>query len=282
MPSCPLCHQTHSEPNGWITEDVAYQKCVICGFVFIPRPISFSTHELYNADYARLRGHDLIHSSIHRSKLQTAALYLNKISKYISKGSMLDIGCSTGANVAKALELGWKVSGMDINTAAISTAQSYIPRALFYQSLEDPGLTKEKFNLITLFDVIEHIEDLHIFIDQVNSLLASQGLLFILTPDAESFSAKYMKNQWPHLFSEHISLFSRKNLILFLEQHNFRVLETGFAWKYVSLEGIYRHAACHSEGRFSKTVKALLTPFKESSLIIPFNIGESYVIAEKT
>ena len=281
MPECPLCHHSQIRPNGWVAENIAYQECLKCGFVFLPRPVSLAAKDIYNADYAKVRGHDLIHSSIHHSKLKTAQLYFKKISSHIPQGSMLDIGCSTGANVAQACELGWKVTGMDINTAALDTARSYIPKAEFYSSLEDPQLKKGSFSLITLFDVIEHIEDPHTFIQQVNSLLDKNGVLFILTPDAQSLSAKLMKNQWPHLFSDHISLFSRKNLISFLKEHHFKVLEDGFAWKFVSLELVYRHAACHCEGVFSKMVKTLLTPFKNAPLIIPFNIGESFVIARK-
>ena len=281
MSECPLCRHAQSRPNGWVAENIAYQQCLNCGFVFIPRPISFAVKDIYNADYAKLRGHDLIDSSIHRSKLKTADWYLKKISSYIPRGSMLDIGCSTGANVARACELGWKVSGMDINTAALSTAKSYISGAKFYSSLEDADLKQEQFSLITLFDVIEHVEDLHTFIRQVNALLAPKGILFILTPDAHSLSAKLMNNQWPHLFSDHISFFSKKNLISFLKDNNYKILEEGFAWKFVSLEGVYRHAACHNEGMFSKIVKILMTPVKETSMIIPFNIGECYVLAQK-
>jgi spore maturation protein CgeB len=282
MSECPLCNDSKIQSKGWVTENIAYMECIKCGFVFIPRPISFAVQDIYNADYSSMRGHDLIESSIHHSKLKTAEWYLKKISSYIPQGSMLDIGCSTGANVAKACELGWKVSGMDINTAAISTAKTYISKADFYNTLEDPGLKKEEFSLITLFDVIEHIENPHSFIQQIDALLAKKGILFILTPDAQSLSAKLMNNQWPHLFSEHISFFTKQNLISFLRNYNFKILEDGFAWKFVSLEGVYRHAACHSEGMFSKIVKTLMTPVKGASMIIPFNIGECYVIAQKS
>ena len=281
MLECPLCQALEVKPNGWVTENIEYQQCLKCGFVFIPRPISFAHQDVYNDNYAKMRGHHLINSSIHRSKLKTAAWYLRKISSYIPLGRMLDIGCSTGANVAKAGELGWEVSGMDINTAALSTAKSYISKAEFYNSLEDPGLKKGSFSLITLFDVIEHIEDPHTFIQQINSLLSPQGVLFILTPDAHSFSARVMKNQWPHLFSEHISFFTKQNLISYLEKNNYKILENGFAWKFVSLEVIYRHAACHCEGVFTKMIKTFMTPLKTSPLTIPFNIGECYVIAQK-
>lgn len=281
MPECPLCHASNVKPNGWLSGGIAYQECMKCGFVFSPRPVSSQLQDIYNADYAKMRGHDQINSSIHTSKLRTAEWYLKKISAYSAKGAMLDVGCSTGANVAQACESGWVATGMDINTSALSTARSYIPKAKFYSSLDDQDLKNQRFSLVTLFDVIEHIEDPHTFIRQIDPLLSAQGILFILTPDAHSLSARVMKSQWPHLFSDHISIFSRKNLKSFLQEHHYKVLEDGFAWKFVSLEVVYRHAACHCEGMFNKMVRTLLTPLKDSALIIPFNIGESYVIAQK-
>jgi SAM-dependent methyltransferase len=276
--SCPLCHHNDFRLNGWVAQGSSYYECQRCGFIFLPRPITYSAGDVYNADYARLRGHDLIDSVIHKSKLKTAQWYLNKISKYTSVKTMLDVGCSTGANVAKAVELGWQASGMDINEAALKTAQSYISNAKFYKSLAD---IEQTFSLITLFDVIEHIEDLDSFIKQIKQRLGPQGILFILTPDGQSLSARVLKNQWPHLFNEHISLFSKSNLTNFLEHYQFKVLETGFAWKFVSLQGMYRHAACHfQEGWFSNTVKTFMSPLKNTSLIIPFNIGEFYLIAQ--
>lgn len=283
MIACPLCHQMNVKPHGWKVSDIIFQECKLCGFVFVPRPIPFSYKEIYNADYARLRGHDLISSPIYQSKLKTAQWYLKKMERFFTKGAMLDVGCSTGANVAKACDLGWEAFGVDINEAALNTARLNIPQAKFYQDLHHPEIIARKYALITLFDVIEHVEDIQGFIKNLVSLLDQKGVLFILTPDASSLSAHVMGNQWPHLFNEHISLFSKPNLATLLKNNNLRVVESGFAWKLVSFQGLYRHASCHlQKGIGGKIATSILSLFKNSSSVFPFNIGEFYMIAVKT
>ena len=103
---------------------------------------------------------------------------------------ILDIGCGYGYFLRACLEAGVpEVYGVDVSTTAIQKSHA-LENAKVSQldfSKERSSFDSETFDVITAFDVIEHVEDEHFFISEVYRILKKGGLLFMITPNGESW-----------------------------------------------------------------------------------------------
>ena len=84
--------------------------------------------------------------------------------------------------------------------------------------------SKEKFDCITMWDVIEHIKDTHKLLKKIKFLLSDNGLFFFQTPNSHSLASVILQNKC-NMFDgiEHTNLFSLKSINLIAKQHSFKV-----------------------------------------------------------
>ena len=101
------------------------------------------------------------------------------------KISLLDIGCGGGILSESMARVGMKVTGIDVCEESIKVAQSHAEKVgldinYMCTSVEDLNSNK-KYDVILLMEVVEHIDNLEFFIEQVMKLLKPNGLIFIST-----------------------------------------------------------------------------------------------------
>ena len=154
----------------------------------------------------------------------------------ISKGTqILDYGCGTGDFLLKMQKLNWEVSGIEPNDAARNLAQKKCGNV--QSSLHD--LKNQKFDVITLWHVLEHIPDFEGKLDEFKKLLKPNGLLIIAVPNYKSYDAKYYKKFWAAWdVPRHLWHFSRKGILEIMKSKNFKcTLEKGLQFDsfYVSM-----------------------------------------------
>lgn len=103
------------------------------------------------------------------------------IKKYVKSGSLLDVGCGTGWFIESASK-DFSCVGVEYSDDIRAWLQAKL-QIDSYQSMDKvPG----KFDVITAFDVIEHVPDPVEFLNQIYNLLSDQGLVLIFTPFADS------------------------------------------------------------------------------------------------
>lgn len=138
-------------------------------------------------------------------------------------GTVLDIGCGIGNFLALAKEKGWKGTGIDFDPNAIESARNKI-------GIDDLEVTdvvtyvashpEKKFDLITFFDVLEHVDNHNEFIDSIRSLLAPKGYIAMSMP--------YRKHaEWLMPLDvppRHLTRWDRTSLKRFLEARGFNVV----------------------------------------------------------
>ena len=143
----------------------------------------------------------------------------------------LDVGCSTGFVVEAAKDAGWIAKGIDLNPSAIDFGKSR-GLDLTNASLDETSFEKESFDVISLFDVLEHLTNPKEIINQAQSYLADEGLLFIYVPNWDSASRMIMNEDahfiWP---THHLNYYTPNTLRDFLERQDFIV-------EFVSTEGL--------------------------------------------
>ena len=141
------------------------------------------------------------------------------VGKNNSKIAFLDIGTADGQFLScLKSRCGGDFELFGIDKFADSNLQEQNIRMIKADFLEFDFKDKT-FDLITLFDVIEHIEDLHSVIQKIAKLLKPGGKLVIVTPNFESISRKKQGDNWGMLIAEHLNYFSINSLKRLIEMH---------------------------------------------------------------
>lgn len=128
--------------------------------------------------------------------------------KFSGKGTLLDIGAGTGDFLNEAKKRGWEVQGTEPNSGARKNAES---KSIILS--EDITDLEGKFDVITLWHVLEHIPDLEKIIDKLSELLKEGGFLIIAVPNYKSYDAAYYGKYWAaYDVPRHLWHFSQKSI----------------------------------------------------------------------
>lgn len=107
---------------------------------------------------------------------------------------LLEIGCGSGIFLETAARQGWTVSGVDISPQAVPLAQRFCPGAtVICAPVEKAGFAKGSFDLVALWDVIEHVENPEDLLREAHRLLRPGGLLVMETPDEGCLARKLVR-----------------------------------------------------------------------------------------
>jgi len=129
--------------------------------------------------------------------------------------AVLDVGCNTGEFLDFAKSRGCITAGVEFSETSRSILNRKQHQA--YASLED---VSERYDVITAFDVVEHLYDVPQFLEKCKGLLADGGIIIILTGNIESFTARICQSRWWYLkLPEHIVFPSRQYYVELSELH---------------------------------------------------------------
>ena len=138
---------------------------------------------------------------------------------------ILDIGCGDGHFLTAALARGWEVHGTEFTDDAIEickkkniNVQQGILDAKNYSSIQ--------FDVITSFEVIEHINNPKTELENIKTILRSGGILYLTTPNFNSISRFILKGKWNIItYPEHLSYYTAKTMNRFLSKNGFRKIK---------------------------------------------------------
>jgi len=137
-------------------------------------------------------------------------------------GSVLDIGCGTGRFLEFAQTHGWQIAGLELCAGVGRETASRLRAQVYLGSVFDVELPKEKFDLVTMFDCIEHLEDPLRALTICHRTLKPGGVLAITTPNFKGIGRLLLGPQafaiWP---DTHIVYFMPRSLRFALRQVNF-------------------------------------------------------------
>lgn len=149
--------------------------------------------------------------------------------------SILDVGAGTGDFLQTCKNNSWKVFGTEPNQGARNLASQ--KGITFHENLSD--LPNQKFDVITLWHVLEHVDNLFEVIEQLKNLLHENGRLVIAVPNHKSYDANYYKEFWAaYDVPRHLWHFSQNSISKLFSELNFKVEKTlpmKFDAYYVSL-----------------------------------------------
>jgi 2-polyprenyl-3-methyl-5-hydroxy-6-metoxy-1,4-benzoquinol methylase len=137
--------------------------------------------------------------------------------------ALLDFGCGTGSFLHRCAREGWKIAGVEPSNQARTIANTNLSNAVVNSVDQIDG----KFDVITLWHVLEHIPDLSETFQTLKGKLAERGTLIIAVPNFESYDAKYYRHHWAgYDVPRHLWHFNQNVMQTFVSKNGCKIVET--------------------------------------------------------
>jgi 2-polyprenyl-3-methyl-5-hydroxy-6-metoxy-1,4-benzoquinol methylase len=219
--SCPVCNNKKFD-NLFTVGGGIYVKCRECDMCYT-NPVF--TDEALRKFY---EGNNTVQSEVVENESDFYYIIYKKgldtVEKnFSSKGRLLDIGCSAGNFLNMARTSGWKTSGIELNQkeAVISAQRGHEVFQDFIENID----SRQKFDVITMWDVFEHIKNGHKTLSQIKSRLNPKGVLFMQIPNSHALAARIMQNRCKMFDGlEHVNLYNPPTIQRMAEMNGFKIL----------------------------------------------------------
>jgi 2-polyprenyl-3-methyl-5-hydroxy-6-metoxy-1,4-benzoquinol methylase len=207
--SCPLCDAATGRPV-WRDGSLRYVRCVRCGVVFSDVDRARYVTEQHNVWHEEELGPETI-AFYRTARERVHEEFLDRFEP--ASGRLLDVGCGLGYFVERALTRGWDAYGCDTSAAWVAEARTRVDRQRFALGGPDPSQFTGRFDLVTAWDVLEHVHDPLPFLRALSALTVPGGRVFIRTPNLVWIYPTYGLRR--HLFKEHLELGALNHVVYY-------------------------------------------------------------------
>jgi SAM-dependent methyltransferase len=280
MIQCTICAK--DETHKFCSKETAdYYICRNCSALFQhPAPDADTMVSYVDTEYEGGLYRQYVEAR--EMKLDHFRSRLERLLPHVKKGRLLDVGCACGYFLEVAAECGYEVQGLEFSKAAIAAASPAMRPKIIPASI-DTLSSGERYDLITAFDLIEHLQQPKALLRKAHDLLNIGGNVVIATPDAEHVLRSVMRSRWPMLQPmQHLTIFSRRAMRIALEEAGFTEIRFEPAFKTLTYEYLV--------GQLKTLTPLLYTGFRLLGRVLPVrtmrkyrrvNIGEFMAIATR-
>jgi SAM-dependent methyltransferase len=225
--SCPICLAAAATPRLYKAGTTIF-ACASCGSAFWQPDAAFDPVGIYDAGYFagsdHASGYD-DYASLEVSLRHNFVRRLRALGAPREGERLLDLGAAYGFAVDEARRLGWRAVGLEVSPAAARRAAETIRAALVaVGDAQHVPFADDCFDVVTLWDVLEHLPQPHAAMAELARVLRPGGRLVLTTGDVGSLAARVSGARW-HLYTlpEHVFFYSRKGLRRLFAAHGLRV-----------------------------------------------------------
>ena len=213
---------THEEFELW--------QCSECGFIFtqnIPAPEEIGRYyqsQDYISHSDTKKG--LMNKLYHLGRSCMLGQKYNMVKKVAKGNTLLDIGTGTGYFPGYMKRKGFNVTGVEVDPKAREFARGEFGVQVF--SPEDflEGRVKGAYDVITLWHVLEHLDNFDLYIEKMKEHLARNGILVIALPNRSAYDARHYKEYWAGFdVPRHLWHFTPSTLNTLAEKHGLKVIK---------------------------------------------------------
>ena len=219
---CPWCESEKTQMHLWVKdffltgEAFEIHECLKCGLLFTePRPNAeeigkyYQSEEYYSHQENKTGFIPRIYETVKGFNLKKK---YKMATKGMAKGKMLEIGCGAGDFLKTMEQHDWQCIGIEPSEEAKAIAKKKVKAELL--NPEDIGTLQDKsFDLITMWHVLEHVDDLKEEIRHLQRLLKKGGRLVLALPNFKSADAQYYKEYWAaYDVPRHLNHFCRESI----------------------------------------------------------------------
>jgi len=217
--NCPVCN---SSSNTRILQKSAstYFRCNECSMVYLNPILNPEATVEYYTNLNTGQG-DIVSADM-GFYTEIYTLGLDSITLHKKGGKILDIGCSTGVFLDIAKVKNWETAGIELGLDEAAKAEEK-GHKIFKNTIDALG-SDEKFDAITMWDVLEHIPDGIDHLNKIKTHLNEKGILFFQIPNSDALAAKIMRGAC-RMFDglEHTNLYNPKTVALIAEKCGFEI-----------------------------------------------------------
>ncbi len=226
--NCILCGSNNLKETIYSNID-GYKvfQCCECSLVFTglkresPLPEEINTMKYSGEDYIK----EYLRFRYRREFVHRFKVFLYEIENLKDKGRILDIGCSVGIFLNLACKSGWDCTGIELSTTTADYAKDRFKLNVINKKLQDANFPGRYFDVVTMWDVLEHIPDPINELKEVHRILKDNGLLVVQVPNIESYKAIREGRMFIYLcIPAHLYHFSLLTIKKLLEKVNFKVI----------------------------------------------------------
>jgi len=234
---CPVCNSKSIEKL-----QNKLSRCKTCSLQFLT---NFETPEYYNQIYNKNYFNGDVYKNYLKEEEYRRKLFKSKIElikKYIpAEGSVLDVGCGMGFFLMEMKKRGYHVDGLEISEYAAGIASEKVDTRIKSGDLADISFKLKQFNIVTFWDVLEHIYDPVESLKRVLRIIKNDGVLVIETLNTSSLTARLLKEKWPLYYPPyHIYYYNQSSMSRLLENTGFRIVKTFPVQTYIKSSSGYR------------------------------------------
>lgn len=248
-------------------------RCRNCTHVFcspIPKDIYKNYKDVIDNEYIK---HQL-------ARELTAQQVLLTIKRYVSSGTLLDVGCATGDFLTKAKEFGYSVEGVELSKWSSEIARKKGHRIYRERLQTFSHRFSGRYDIVTLWGVIEHFENPIQEMKYIKSLLKPGGFIVVWTGDVNGLMSHLLGRRWWYWQGQHIQYFTKKSLNYLAKSFGFQYITTKSYPLIVTYELLDNSL---SRYHFRPWIMKMIKPFfiikKTWFLSLP---GEMFWIARKS
>jgi SAM-dependent methyltransferase len=255
---CPVC-SGHS--SNWIhKQDRTLSKCSGCGFLWVPEGLAvneegISIYEQEKPAFIVDGNESYYLDETNSLSIQDKLRWVNNIAK--NSHSLLDVGSNFG-HFLNAAEPLYNTTGIELSPYAVDWSIKNFNVNNHVGSIYDiPNTLKGPYDIVTCWDVIEHLPDPKSAFKQLAHLTKNGGYVFLSTPNSDSLIARLMRRHWHYIdLVQHLALFNQTNLSKLYQPCGFKLIS-------------FRSFGHHYRIRYICDRLEFL--YKNSSLSIPVN-----------
>jgi len=247
---CPICNKEdvgflmHSKDYSLTGESFQIIQCAHCNLKYTdPIPTKEAIGPYYNFPTYISHTDDqsgLINKIYHRVRTRTLAQKTKWVQSLFTgyKGHLLEVGAGTGAFAHAMSKKGWEITALEPDAA--SRERAFNNYSIQVEPIDALHLLHEnKYDVITLWHVLEHVHDLNEYMACFYKLLKPNGRLIIAVPNYNSYDAGYYKKYWAaYDVPRHLYHFSPRSMNFLTKKFNMELVQIKPMWFdsfYVSL-----------------------------------------------
>ena len=277
--SCPVCHGRDFRPFQQVTGH-AVVRCAGCGLALTnPQPSDAELGAIYGPNYVLVENDPAGEAMVLRSKRATADHYLDLLAGFLGDATpssrsaasardggvasptkrLLEIGCGAGNFLVRAADRGFDVTGLEYSSYAAERARINLDgrgRVLVGEvtSLADQS---NAYDVCVLCDVIEHVRHPDEFVRDILRLLRPGGVLLVVTPSLDSWSARVLGSRWMEYKAEHLYYYTRATITRQLQNAGYTDVTLRSGTKKLSLEYVAAHFDKYPVAGITQGLRAL-------------------------
>jgi 2-polyprenyl-3-methyl-5-hydroxy-6-metoxy-1,4-benzoquinol methylase len=289
LQECPVCHSDNIKDHKLVKDYSVSQEsfvimiCHNCHFQFTnPRPNKKNIGKFYQSnDYISHTNkannpinllYKLVRQYSTTQKIKLIQSIANK-----KNGKILDYGVGTGYFLKAIQKEGWKVTGLEPNTAARDLAEQQVGIQI-HSDISTILKNNDKFDVITLWHVLEHVHDLNDIFIKLKTLLKEKGKMLIAVPNIDSYDNSTYNEHWAaYDVPRHLYHFNQDSMQTLVMKHGMKIKNV-YPLKF---DSFYISMLSHKyQNGSTNLLQSILTGFKSNSYAAKNSNNYSSIIFE--